>query len=402
MKLLSISIKDTKALIRDRRALIILIAMPLVIISILGLALSNIWSGDAAINKFDVGVVNQDGGSVAKSFINDILKSTDMQKMLNVRPLSETEARRLVSNGDLAAVVIIPSGFTKRVTGGQTAQMKVLADPGQQIRAGIVRSVTDSFASHVSSVMIGTKTPLVGLLKAGVIGPANVNQAAGQIAIEAQRMQANPQLTVAKQSAAAAKQVNALQYYSAGMGVMFILFGSMYGAFSLLDERRQMTLARLLATPTSKISILGGKLGGVFLIGILQFTVLVAVTRLLFGVHWGNSIPAIIALMAATVFAATGMSIFIAAIAKTHRSVAAISQLLIQGMAVLGGSMIPLMSMPKALQAASKFTINNWAISGFNSLMLDKGLSSVVANCGVLAGIGLVFLALGVWRFKYE
>lgn len=402
MKLLSVAVKDTRILLRDRRAFIILLAMPFVIITILGLALGSLWSGDSGISKFNVAVVDHDHGSVSKSFIDDILRSKDMKKILNVRFVSEASAKHDVANGDLAAAIVIPADFSSKIKSGANADFTVLGDPGQEIRAGIIRSIADAFATNVSAIIIATKTPVTALAKAGAIPPIEINAFAQKLAADARQALNNPQVKMAKSTAAKDNEVTAIQYYSAGIGVMFILFGSMFGAFSLLDERRNMTLARLLSSPTSKLSILGGKLGGIFLIGMIQFLVLVAATRLVFGVNWGNSLTGIVALTASTVLAATGMAIFIASVAKTNKTAAAVSQIMIQGMAAIGGSMIPLMQFPSWMQNLSRFTVNYWGISGFRDLMLGKGLDAIVTPCLVLIGIAAFFMVIGVWRFKYE
>ncbi|MFA5866929.1 MAG: ABC transporter permease [Actinomycetota bacterium] len=401
MKLFSIAIKDTKVLIRDWKALAILLAMPFILISLLGMALGSVWAGESGISKFDVGVVNADKGELAKVFITDVLKSPDMAKMLNVSEVSESEARTKIESGDLAAAVIIPEGFTKKVMSGQNATMEVFGDPGQEVRAGIIRSIANAYASRLSSVMIGASVPVGALIQAGAVPPDRAVALGQELATEARKASENPQITVAKGSLSRERELTAIEYYSAGMSVMFLMFGSMYGAFSLLDERRQFTLMRLMSTPTSRLTILGGKLAGIFLIGVLQFSVLVLITRVIYGVKWGP-LPEVATLMAATVLATTGLAIFISTIGKTQGAVAGISQLIIQPMAVLGGSMIPLIAFPPWLQTVSKFTINYWAISGFRDLMLGKGFESIVQPALILIIIAAVFMALGVWRFTYE
>jgi ABC-2 type transport system permease protein len=401
VKPLSIAVKDIRIIIRDRRAILVLLAMPFVIITILGLALGGMWSGNSGVSRFDIAVVDHDKGEISKEF-HDLLTSKDMKSLFNVQTLEEAEARRLVSNGDLAAAVIIPKNFSKRITLGEDTIMQVLADPGQQVRSGIVRSITDSFAAHVSSIIIATKTPVSILAADGTVPPVQVGVLAKEIAAQARQALNNPQITVRQDGTARNKDITAIQYYSAAMSVMFILFGAMLGAFSLLDERRNMTLVRLMSSPTSRASILSGKLWGVFLIGILQFTVLVIATRLIFGVKWGNSPLGLVALMVCTVLAATGMTIFIAAIAKTNKSAAAISQIMIQSMAALGGSMMPLQVFPPWMQSISRFTINYWGITGFRNLMLGQGFSAVVTPCIIFLGISVFFMTVGLWRFRYE
>ena len=402
MKLLTVALKDVKITVRDREALLILLAMPFIIIAILGLALGETFSGSPRLSKYDVAVVDKDKGEIAKLFIDKTLKSDDLSKLLKVTKKTEDEARKLVSMGDLAAGIIIPKGFSEKIERGEGGKLEVIGDPGQKIRAAIVEGITRSFARRVSAVTIGVKTPLNILVESKAISPLELPATTGLLTKEARSAVTKPFIRVQEETKAAERGLSAIQYYSAGMAVMFILFSAMFGAVSLIDERHNMTLARLLTTPSRNSSILGGKLVGVFFIGILQFSALVLATRLMFGVQWGNSLPGLVVLVVSTVLASTGMSIFIAAAAKTTKAAAAMSQVLIQGMAALGGSMVPLQAFPDWLKNISQFTINYWAMNGFTQLMNGKSFEVIILPSIILLSFCVIFLSLGIWRFRFE
>jgi len=402
MKLLTVALKDVKITVRDREALLILLAMPFIIIAILGLALGETFSGSPRLSKYDVAVVDKDKGEIAKLFIDKTLKSDDLSKLLKVTKKTEDEARKLVSMGDLAAGIIIPKGFSEKIKRGEGGKLEVIGDPGQKIRAAIVEGITRSFARRVSAVTIGVKTPLNILVESKAISPLELPATTGLLTKEARSAVTKPFIRVQEETKAAERGLSAIQYYSAGMAVMFILFSAMFGAVSLIDERHNMTLARLLTTPSRNSSILGGKLVGVFFIGILQFSALVLATRLMFGVQWGNSLPGLVVLVVSTVLASTGMSIFIAAAAKTTKAAAAMSQVLIQGMAALGGSMVPLQAFPDWLKNISQFTINYWAMNGFTQLMDGKSFEVIILPSIILLSFCVIFLSLGIWRFRFE
>jgi len=402
MKLLTVALKDVKITVRDREALLILLAMPFIIIAILGLALGETFSGSPRLSKYDVAVVDKDKGEIAKLFIDKTLKSDDLSKLLKVTKKTEDEARKLVSMGDLAAGIIIPKGFSEKIKRGEGGKLEVIGDPGQKIRAAIVEGITRSFARRVSAVTIGVKTPLNILVESKAISPLELPATTGLLTKEARSAVTKPFIRVQEETKAAERGLSAIQYYSAGMAVMFILFSAMFGAVSLIDERHNMTLARLLTTPSRNSSILGGKLVGVFFIGILQFSALVLATRLMFGVQWGNSLPGLVVLVVSTVLASTGMSIFIAAAAKTTKAAAAMSQVLIQGMAALGGSMVPLQAFPDWLKNISQFTINYWAMNGFTQLMNGKSFEVIILPSIILLSFCVIFLSLGIWRFRFE
>ncbi len=430
MKTYWIGLKDLMVTVRDRKALLILVAMPLLLIAILGMALGPAFSSSPEIARIDVGFVDLDQGQVSRQ-LKEGLSAERVRKVLRLHVIGEAQARREIRLGDLAAAIVLPADFSEKIRDGKRSYITVLGDPGQALQASIVRSIAGSIATDISSFQAVVKTGAnyVGahrLFFSGIEAKVraakkleNLKNLKGKglskkekdakvrrfIDDLVKRLRDAPdenRVTVVKDVRKASKEVNSLQYYSAGMAVMFVLFSAMYGAFSLITERDTATLARLMSSPTSRLSILGGKLMGTAFVGTLQFAVLVTSTRLIFGVDWGGAWGAIAALMMTTVFAATGMSVFIAAVGKSVRSASGIAQILIQSMSALGGSMIPIMALPGWLQQASKLTINNWAITGFLKLMEGGGFEAVLPSLGALLVIGTFFFALGTWRLRYE
>ncbi len=402
MKLMSVALKDTTVTLRDKKALLILIAMPFVLITILGFALGGVFSGSTSFSKIEVAVVDYDKDELSKSLVDDVLKSKDLAKLLVVRKMDEKKARRLISLGDLDSAVIIPENFSQTITRGEPSRIKVLGDPGHEIKAGIVRGIIQSFANYVSASQVEIKTAIGFLNESGAVSPQRVQHLTTMLIRASSEGKKKELIAVEEKNTAEEKRISSMQYYSAGMMVQFVLFGAMFGAFSILEERNNRTLSRLLSTPTGKLSILGGKLGGVYLIGAIQFFALIAATRLILGVYWGKSIAGIGILGAATILAVTGLTIFIAAITKSEKAADAFSMVLIMVMSALGGSWVPLQAFPVWFRQISKVTINGWAMQGFTRLMADAGLQVVLLPSLILVLIGTVLFAIGTWRFSYE
>jgi ABC-2 type transport system permease protein len=201
-------------------------------------------------------------------------------------------------------------------------------------------------------------------------------------------------------TAARGEELSMLAYYSGAMSVMFLMFGSMFGAFSLVRERDNWTLPRMLMTPTSRSEILGGKMLGVFMVGAAQFVVLYVFTTVL-GVKWGD--PIALALIAvSTVGAATGLSVFIAAVAKTVRSVSGLAQMLIQFMAAVGGSFIPVSQFPAWMQPMHYASVNGWAIDAILAIMRGGNAISILPNVAALLAIAAAFFTIGSLRLRWE
>ena len=63
--------------------------------------------------------------------------------------------------------------------------------------------------------------------------------------------------------------------FGSAQAIFFMLFTAMGGATSLLEERRDGTLQRLIVSPTPRIVILLGKLIGTFVTCVVQVTILI-------------------------------------------------------------------------------------------------------------------------------
>ena len=384
-------------------ALLILLAMPFILMTIMGMALGGLFSKGPELSKIDVAVVNYDEGKVSEDFIEEILKGDELSKLLNVKEMDKKRAMNLVRIGDISSVIIIPPDFTSQIMKNKSTEMKVYGDPGQEIRASIVRSITNAYTNKVSSVMVGVRTGWESLTKLGK--KTNLTEIARYIPSMINEMiekDVEDLVKIEEENTSQKESLSSMQYYAAGMSTMFVLFSAMFGADAIIKERDDKTLARLLSSPMKKHSVIGGKLLGIFIIGILQFTAYITATKLIFNVNWGRSIIGLVLLPISTVLATTGMTIFIASIAKTRNAIGGISQIFIQSMSALGGSMFPTSLLPPWLRFFSNFTINKWSMDGLLSLMSGGGVISISKSIIVLLAIALIFFILGIWKFSYE
>ena len=140
-----------------------------------------------------------------------------------------------------------------------------------------------------------------------------------------------------------------MAYMAPSMAVLFLMFTVSLGGRSVLAERQWGTLQRLLTSPTSPAQVLGGKISGIFLTGLAQMVILIVFSALVFGVRWGAPV-ALIVLIVATVFAATGWGALIAAYAKSPGQAMSIGSMMALVFAGLAGNFVPRQNYPEWLQ----------------------------------------------------
>ncbi|GIW82791.1 MAG: hypothetical protein KatS3mg105_4598 [Gemmatales bacterium] len=114
--------KDLKLLMRDRRALVILLAMPLLFIVVLGFALGELFETPddrlrITIVDLDRGEFEPAGGFPEKPWSEIVRQDLEQTAGIRVEVLnSYEEANRLVRNGQRAAVLVFGPDFSARVT----------------------------------------------------------------------------------------------------------------------------------------------------------------------------------------------------------------------------------------------------------------------------------------------
>jgi ABC-2 type transport system permease protein len=183
------------------------------------------------------------------------------------------------------------------------------------------------------------------------------------------------------------------------MALMFLMYTVSYGGRTLLTERNQGTLPRLLVSPTSATQVLGGKMIGIFLTGAAQMFILIEGTSILFQLQWGDPL-AVAALVLATVFGAVGWGMLLTAIAKTPGQVSAIGSAMMLTFGILGGTFINMDNMPVWFRIITKITPNAWGVDGFTTLALGGGLHDILTPILALLGMGLLLFAIAVVLFS--
>jgi ABC-2 type transport system permease protein len=201
-------------------------------------------------------------------------------------------------------------------------------------------------------------------------------------------------------STAELRQLTLPTYFSASMAILFLFFSAQMGLVSLFDERRQGTLARILAGPIRPWTVLVGKTIGSFALGLLSMTVLVLATTALIGAQWGPALG--VALMVVTgIVSAIGISALVISFARTAEAAAAASSAVAITLGVLGGTFAPTAQAPEVMSIMALLTPHGWFMRGLGEM---AGPAGTVADClpaaGVLLAMGLVTGGLGMVRAR--
>lgn len=407
-KILHIGWKDLKLIFRDRAALILMLAAPFALTLGMGLITGSFSSSGGSINKLPLVIVNQDDGQLGEALQN-LLTSTDLADLLAPTLTSDpAAARQQVEADQVVAAVIIPAGFTDSIipkdangAAAATVAIEVVKNPVRPISSGIVESIVQGFVDRVEAGRVGGQVAIEQLLANGLIAPQEIPQLAQKLGTEQAEQAVGAQLIRIRRTDAAPQQTNSfspLLLMAPGMALVFLMFTVSLGSRSILTERRDGTLARMLSTATGGSRILVGKISGVYFIGAAQMFILIIASAVLFKLSWGDPLGVFLLVLAAVVGAA-GWGLLLAAVAKTPSQVANWGMAMMLLFGLLGGSFFG-GTRPGALNTVGKITPNAWAMDGFTILARGGTTADLIPVLLALLAMGVILLAISVVLFN--
>lgn len=406
-KILLLGWKDLVLAFRDRAGIILMLLAPFALTLGLGFVTGGFTqSNSTGLSSVPVALVNLDEGDLGSGLV-DLFNSDELADLVVPSAYTDpVEARRLVDEDQVAAAVIIPAGFSASIIpdpSGNTAEteaIEVYTSPSRPNSAGIVQSIVAQYLNRVEIGRIGGQVTVNQLIASGRITPqeaATVGAAAGKK--QAESSEAFTSIRLKGEEGEAAQQFNILAYMAPGMALMFLMFTTSNGGRTLLVERSQGTLSRLLVTPVTSGQVLLGKMFGIFLTGTVQVLILILASTIIFRLEWGNPL-AVLLLVLAAVTGAVGWGMLLTALVRTPGQASSFGSAVMLTFGILGGSFFDLTMMPRWMQAASRITPNAWGIDGFTILARGGGVASILPDIAGLLVMGAVLFAISLVLFR--
>jgi len=407
-RIVSIAWLYIKTTYTSRATLIFTIAMPLLFTFVLGQALEAGFSEDEIQTTWPLAVVDIDESAWSR----DLVDRLEEDPSVEVRIMDIDSASALLDDQALSAALVIPFGFGAGIDAGDPVTAGFLQSAeriteSQILLEAVNAAVADLTGSLDAADMAVQVADEVGLLEGASNAQVESYREEAFTRAEAERIAARPVGTTAEavtrlEDTSGTIPIGASQT-SPGMLVMYALFFTFGGGVSLIVERDEGTLQRLLVMPMGKGTLLAGKLAGIFAGALVQMAVMVLAGQFLFGVSWGQAPPALIVMLLAYGLAGTALGLMVAALARTAAQANALGTVSIMALASLGGAWWPIEIVPSWMQSFSLALPTGWAMRGFQDI-ITRGLSlpEVALEAGVLAGFAALFFVVGIWRFRFE
>jgi ABC-2 type transport system permease protein len=383
---LVIALKDLRQRVRNRTAIVVALVAPFGLAAIFSLLLGGV-SGTELDLRY--AIADLDRSEISAALREGPLTGIEEAGIAEVREVADADAARAaVDDGEADAAVVVPEGFGEAVTAGERGgdvEIEIIGATDAGFATGILESLVSSYLAELEGIRLSVVTV------ASRVPPSD------------------PSALVARASAAEApinladievesRQMGQTTYFAASMAIFFLFFTAQFGVLSLLAERREGTLPRLVAAPIRPWSIVLGKALGTFALGFGAMVVLAVASTLLIGADWGSPIGAVL-LITAAVIAAMGITAFITTLARTEEQAGGWNSIVAITLAILGGSFFDVTQGPAILRQLSRVTPHAWFLEGIATLNAASAtLVDIALPLAALLGIGLVTGAIGMVR----
>ncbi|MGG1614417.1 ABC transporter permease [Paenibacillus sp. FSL K6-2441] len=369
MNTLSIALKELKQEARNRWTLVFMLAFPIVLMLILGTALSNAFDSTAQVGDIRVLVKdNGDNPALTQAFKAFAQETAGMG--LTFETLAPgADARKEVEADHYDEYVELSGQGVLLYLSGRDA-----------IQGNVVQGMLTAFAQQYNAIMA---------IEKNAPGQSEGAMAAGAV---------NNQDYIKETSIAADRQPGSLDYYALAMTTMIALWGSLSASRLITGEIRQGTSIRLAASPIAKGEIFAGKVLGNVVINLLCVILLILFSKYVFKAYWGEHPGAVLAVLGSEVIMAVSLGLAVSYVLK-EAATQGVILIFTQVAAFLGGAYFPMGELGP-MGAAAKLSPVRWANVAITQIIYNNQVSAMWPVVALNLSLGVVLLAAAAWMMR--
>ena len=343
----SFVIKEGRHILRDKRTMLILFGMPVVLMLIFGFAITT------DVRNVRTIVVTSSTDHLTQQAVERLAASEYFT--ITAAVATPKEAEQLIRNQKADMAIVFSNDFASKRGGVQF----------------IVDGADPNMAQQWTNYATGVMTNLSGSM---------VNA----------KMLYNPQMR------------SAYNFVPAIMGMLLMLVCAMMTSISIVREKERGTMEVLLVSPVRPLMIIVAKAIPYLVLAFVILTVILLMGHYVLGVPLHGSIIWIYLVSTIYIMLALSLGLLISNIATTQLMALLLSAMvLLVPIVMLSGMLFPIESMPKILQWIALVVPPRYYIEAMRKLMImGVGLGEVMRETLILTGFTVVLLAVALAKFN--
>lgn len=356
---ISFVIKETKHIVRDRRTMLILFGMPVVMMLIFGFAITS------DVRNVKVTVVT----AVMNPRIQQVVQRIDASEYFVVTQTVSTtqEAKQLLADHQADMAIVFSNDFANERYSEQ-ASVQFLVDYTDP-------NMAEQRVSYIQQI---------------IMDELRNQQTSQQQAIANTKLLYNPQMK------------SAYNFVPGIMGMLLMLICAMMTSVSIVREKERGTMEVLLVSPVKPLYIMIAKTVPYFVLSIFILISVLLISKFILAVPIEGSVITILAVSLLYIVLALALGMLISVVSQTQVVALLISgMLLIMPSTMLSGMIYPIESMPTVIQYISTIVPTRWYVSAIKKVMImGVGVDMIYEELIIMLGMTLLFLGIALKKFK--
>lgn len=360
MKMCFISFVKKEALhiLRDKRTMLVVMLIPVVLMLLFGFAIST------EVNNINVAVVAPERTDGVKNAVERISQN---EYFTFCGYVQTNQIDKLLRSGEVNAVVVFAADYDRRA---ELAAAGVPSKPIVQLVLDASNVNTASSAAvYLQNILLGTES---------------------QQAMFETRMLFNPQMK------------SAYNFVPGIMGLIFILVCAMMTSVSIVREKEMGTMEVLLVSPVRPVMIILAKMIPYFVISCVVLVMILLLARFLLGVPMSGGVAGIFSVSLLYLVLSLALGLLVSIVADTQIQALLLSALVfMMPVMMLSGMLFPIENLPVFFQIVSNIIPARWFIDAVRKMMIQGAtIADVWYDCVILIGMTLVLLGVSLKKFK--
>ncbi len=367
---ISFVIKEARHILRDKRTMLILFGMPVVLMLLFGFAITT------DVKNVRTVVVTASMDHLTHQAVERLSASEYFNIVATVGTPREAEQMIRRQKADLA--IVFGNNFASALNslsaggkvrkGGGVQMMVDGADPNMAQQWTV-------YAQSILSQSVGGNHQAMSSPFANILGV---------------RLLYNPQMR------------SAYNFVPAIMGMLLMLICAMMTSISIVREKERGTMEVLLVSPVKPLMVIVAKAVPYLILAICILVTILLMARFVLDVPLQGSLVWILLVSMIYILLALSLGLLISNIAQTQLVALLLSAMvLLMPVVMLSGMLFPVESMPVVLQWVSALVPPRYYIEAMRKLMImGVGIGDVAKEATVLVAMTVFFLAVSLAKFN--
>jgi ABC-2 type transport system permease protein len=386
MNMLAMIYYDLLQLFRSKQIWFTLFVLPIALIFILGSALANDFEGQSKdISSARLSVYIGDNNPLTEAL--QVFLSDDSLPLKVSFAKNEAEVRSSLQSKRADFGILLPSGKEGISDSGSPLKLHTLLGKNA-VQNIVAQTVLQQFVEglNVHATIQSLETATAAIEKPG---EAEASEAPS-------RMEHIVETSVTSNLG----QFRAVEYYTAAMMVMFLMYSGMMAGVDLLKEKTYKTLYRIKAMPVPGSAILLAKVGSTLVITAIQVVVVLAVSRIFYDVTFGGQWLQVALLCLLISLFSIALSLLLSLLMSSSKSLQTAFHCIIVFMTFVSGGFVA--GVGGVITDIAKYTPAYWAKDGMLELVLQGSYAGIGTHYLWLAVMALIVTAVLAVIYKKE